>query len=64
MSVVEMSRHQAGVSLGQVVARLTAMITTWNEVRATRRELNALSDHALADIGLVRADIEQVSRAV
>ncbi|MGY6705330.1 DUF1127 domain-containing protein [Roseinatronobacter sp.] len=36
-------------------------LRNWNEARITRRELNALTDRELQDIGLNRADIERVS---
>ncbi|WP_280524970.1 DUF1127 domain-containing protein [Paracoccus siganidrum] len=38
------------------------MITAWNDARITRRELNALTDRELSDIGLARGDIERVAR--
>lgn len=62
MSAVEMSRNHAAGSLGQVFARVTEMITAWNDARITRRELNALTDRELNDIGLARGDIERVAR--
>lgn len=62
MSAVEMSRNHAAGGLGQVFARVTAMITAWNNARSTRRELNALTDRELSDIGLARGDIERVAR--
>jgi uncharacterized protein YjiS (DUF1127 family) len=46
-----------GLSLGAFFATLK----TWNDARITRRELNALSDRELADIGLCRADIDSVA---
>ncbi|RJL09148.1 DUF1127 domain-containing protein [Paracoccus siganidrum] len=62
MSAVEMSCNHAAGSLGQVFARVTEMITAWNDARITRRELNALTDRELSDIGLARGDIERVAR--
>jgi uncharacterized protein YjiS (DUF1127 family) len=47
-----------GLSLGALIATLK----TWNDERITRRELNALSDRELADIGLSRSDIDMVAR--
>ncbi|MDD7971466.1 DUF1127 domain-containing protein [Roseinatronobacter alkalisoli] len=38
-----------------------AGLRSWNDARVTRRELNALTDRELQDIGLIRADIEQVA---
>jgi len=46
-----------GLSLGALVATLM----TWNAQRTTRKQLSALSDRELADIGLERADIEAVA---
>ena len=37
-------------------------IVAWNDARATRNSLAALTDHELDDIGLVRGDIEGISR--
>lgn len=64
MSAVEMSHNHAAAGFGGVFARVTAMITAWNDARITRRELNALSDRELTDIGLTRADIEHVARGL
>jgi len=35
-------------------------VRTWNKRRLAIRELHALSDRQLADIGLIRGDIESV----
>ena len=43
--------------LGDIVGSIEA----WNDARLTRKALSALSDRALADIGLVRGDIERVA---
>ncbi|MFQ5784877.1 MAG: DUF1127 domain-containing protein [Alphaproteobacteria bacterium] len=34
----------------------------WRRVRLTRRELTALNDFQLSDIGMTRFDIERVAR--
>lgn len=47
-----------GLSLGTLFATLK----TWNDERITRRELSALSDRELADVGLCRGDIESVAK--
>jgi uncharacterized protein YjiS (DUF1127 family) len=47
-----------GLSLGNLFATLK----TWNEARITRKQLHALTDRELADVGLCRADIERVVR--
>lgn len=49
-----------GLSLGGLIATLK----TWNDERITRRELNALSDRELADVGLRRSDIESVVKGL
>lgn len=45
------------------VAGLFHAITAWNDARITSRALSELTDRELADIGLVRGDIETVSRS-
>ncbi|MEE9388605.1 MAG: DUF1127 domain-containing protein [Paracoccaceae bacterium] len=45
--------------------RLTAAFSTLslrNDLRATRKSLGQLSDHQLQDIGLLRSDINQITR--
>jgi len=64
MSAVEMNRSQTGGALARVFARVAAMISVWHRARITRRELNALADRELNDIGLSRGDIEQLARCV
>lgn len=49
-----------GLSLGALIATLK----TWNEERITRRDLNALTDRELADIGLNRGDIDRVAKGL
>ena len=39
---------------------LFAAVQAWNESRQTRAQLSRLSDRELDDIGLCRADIEQL----
>ena len=43
----------AGVAIGHIVRTLTA----WHDRARERRELLLLSDHALKDIGISRADV-------
>ncbi|MCC5991395.1 MAG: DUF1127 domain-containing protein [Rhodobacteraceae bacterium] len=45
-----------GLSLGAFFATLK----TWNDTRITRRELHKLTDRELADVGLVRSDIDRI----
>ena len=37
-------------------------IRSWNRVRQTRNELNALSTRELADLGITRGDIPFIAR--
>jgi len=65
MSAVEMSHSRAAAGgLGQVFARVIAMVAAWNDARITRRELHRLTDRELTDIGLTRGDIERVARGL
>jgi len=34
---------------------------SWNDARVTRNSLSRLSDRELADLGLVRSDIENIA---
>lgn len=51
---------------GGTFARLAARFAAWRRreaaVAATLRELEALTDRELADIGFVRADLARVAR--
>ncbi len=49
-----------GLSLGALIATLK----TWNEERITRRDLNALTDRELADIGLTRSNIDLAAKGL
>ena len=51
------SAHHSGI-----LDRVSATLRHWAEVRETRRQLSALSDRELTDIGLVRGDIERIAR--
>lgn len=44
--------------------RLYATLRRWADVRETRKQLNALTDRELRDIGLSRCDIERVARGL
>lgn len=46
----------------QAVSETHANFTAWNNGRKTRKALNALSNRELDDIGLCRADIDQIGR--
>ena len=43
-----------------LVARLIARISNWNQRRQAIRELHAMSDSLLNDLGIARYQIEQV----
>ena len=63
MATYDLHRAQNG---GQsFVTRLSALYSAylaWNDARVTRRALSHLSDHELDDIGLVRGEIDQITR--
>ncbi|MEP2533331.1 DUF1127 domain-containing protein [Shimia sp.] len=46
--------------IGQTFAGFVAAISAWKEARANRNALRALSDRELNDIGLSRANIEDL----
>lgn len=54
-------------TVGSGLSRLSARFAAWrlrvSATEATRRELSALSDRDLADIGVARADIDRVARS-
>jgi len=45
-------------SAGPIVTPLLDLFTTWFERARERRQLHALDDRMLKDIGLTRADVE------
>lgn len=56
---------KAGVRvLGAPVRRLAAAIRRDRRARRTSRELNALSDHQLSDIGLTRGEIRDIAEII
>ncbi len=46
------------VSAGPIVTPLVDLFSTWLERACQRRQLHALDDRMLKDIGLTRADVE------
>ena len=46
--------------IGQAFSALVAAIVAWNDKRVTRSALAGLTDRELSDIGLSRADIENI----
>lgn len=57
------TRVSAGSSIG-FGTRLMASLSNWRNTRATRSELNRLTDRELDDIGLCRGDIERIARGL
>lgn len=47
--------------LGLAGTRLSASVSVWLERRRARKELGALDDHMLRDIGLTRYEAEQIA---
>lgn len=48
--------------IGSLFVSAFSAFAAWNDSRMTRRSLEQLTDRELDDIGLVRGDIEMVSR--
>lgn len=46
--------------LGRVFHRILDRVVEWQEKQLAMRELNALSDRELADIGLTRGDLPRI----
>lgn len=44
------------------VAELARSVSAWNDARITNNALSGLTDRELADIGLIRGDIDDVAR--
>lgn len=47
--------------IGSIFTAAFGAFATWNDARATRKSLEALSDRELEDIGLCRGDIDAIS---
>lgn len=47
--------------IGTTFTAAVSAVMSWNDTRATKNSLAALSDRELADIGLSRADIDDVA---
>ncbi|MEQ3673481.1 DUF1127 domain-containing protein [Pseudophaeobacter sp.] len=47
--------------IGIAFVALTSSVMAWNDARTSKNALNALSDRELADIGLSRANIEDIA---
>jgi uncharacterized protein YjiS (DUF1127 family) len=59
-SVASRQAPSVGVALGHLSATLVKSLAAWSERRTAYRELNALDDRMLSDIGITRADIPAV----
>lgn len=64
MSAIDTFRAPSAAPSAGIFDRITATVRHWADVRETRKQLNALTDRELADIGLVRGDIERVARGL
>ncbi len=64
MTAIDTSRTAFGSNsaASSFISRIIASFVAWNDYRATRKALSALSNRELEDIGLVRGDIEMVSK--
>ena len=62
MTTLIMTADKIGlVSLADWFKKLNAKLTYSSKVRATIKELSALSDHELRDIGISRGDIYAIA---
>lgn len=62
MTAINLIRPTANAASqhASVFSRMISGFKAWNELRLTRKALNALSDRELADIGLHRSEIAQI----
>lgn len=61
MAFYDNARPQATGSIFRAVANFVADIRAWREAALTRRALEKLTDRELADIGLLRSDLTDLS---
>ena len=54
--------HIFSSNLKNPFAKMAHAVATWNEATRVRAQLSHMTDRELADIGLIRADIERVAR--
>jgi len=59
-SVTSRQAPRVGVAFGNLLSVLSGGLAAWSERRAALRELNALDDRMLKDIGITRGDIPAV----
>ena len=62
MAFYDTTRPTTAGRLSRAVETVFAEFAAWREARATRAALASLSDHELSDIGLLRADLDTMSR--
>jgi len=63
MAIFDTTRPTAsGARISGILAGITATVSTWRDNRATRNELNKLSERELDDIGLTRGDVTDMFR--
>ncbi|NIZ13344.1 DUF1127 domain-containing protein [Phaeobacter sp. HF9A] len=65
MAVFDTTRTAQGTSgligrIGALVRSLTASFLAWNDSRQAKKALSGLTDRELADIGLIRSDVESI----
>ncbi|MGI3163313.1 DUF1127 domain-containing protein [Pseudooceanicola sp. 200-1SW] len=48
--------------IAAAINHLVASVMNWNDARVTRKALSRLTDRELNDIGLVRGDIDHISK--
>ena len=53
----QLAHADAGTKLDDAIARAFATVRTWHARACLRRELRALNDHFLADIGMSRTEV-------
>ena len=46
--------------IGALAHTITANVMAWNDARSPRKALGALTDRELADIGLIRGDVDSI----
>lgn len=63
MAAFDTSRTAYGSAsaVSSFISRTLAYVVAWNDARITRKALSSLSDRELADIGLIRGDIDTVA---
>lgn len=65
MAFFDTSRTAYGSNeaVSSFIYRIVTAIADWNDARVTRASLSTLTDRELEDIGLVRGDIDQITKS-